>query len=192
MSDSNSAASARFRPSRNPAPVAIDTLLNFRIFQGLNRPDATRVSETMTRMSFDAGSRILHEGKSIQALWIILQGRCIVTRTAGNGDQMVLAELSDGDVFGEMSFVRSAPHSATITANSPVTVCTFTREDFLLLAKERPEVGFRISSNIASVLAERLRRMDTWICELVDRPEAESHRDEWQKFRSAVYTNWSL
>ena len=73
-----------------------------------------------------------------------------------------------------------------------MTVCTFTREDFLLLAKERPEVGFRITANIAGVLAERLRRMDTWICELVDRPDAESHRDEWQKFRSAVYTNWSL
>lgn len=172
--------------------VTPELLLSFNLFDGLARTDAKRISETLTRMSFDAGSTILHEGKSIQALWIILSGDCVVTRTAADGSEMQLAELHAGDVFGEMSFVRTAPHSATIRAGSNVTVCTFTREDFLLLAHEHPASALRICSNIASVLAERLRRMDTWICDLVERPDAESHRDEWQKFRSAVYTNWSL
>lgn len=169
-----------------------ELLLSFRIFDGLGRADAERIAETLTRMKFDPDATILHEGKSIQALWIILEGECVVTRTASNGAPMTLAELQSGDVFGEMSFVRTAPHSASIQATTAVTVCTFTREDFLTLARERPAAAFRISANIASVLAERLRRMDTWICELVERPDGESHRDEWQKFRSAVYTSWAL
>jgi CRP/FNR family transcriptional regulator, cyclic AMP receptor protein len=192
MSESNIVSHATFSPLGDSVAVSPELLLSFRIFEGLGRSDAVRLGKTLTRMSFDPGSTILHEGKSIQALWIILSGDCVVTRTANDNAQMTLAALRSGDVFGEMSFVRTAPHSASIMAGSAVTVCTFTREDFLTLSSERPAAAFRIASNIAGVLAERLRRMDNWICELVDRPDAESHRDEWQKFRSAVYTNWSF
>lgn len=172
--------------------ITPEKLTSYPTFEGLGPADARRIIENMTRMNFDADSIILHEGKSIQALWLILSGECTVSRQAEDGSEMVLAELKAGDVFGEMSFVRSAPHSATIRARTDVSVCTYTREDFLKLAAEHPAAAFRVCSNIAGVLSERLRRMDAWICELVDRPEAVNHRDEWQTFRSAVYSNWNF
>ncbi len=173
-------------------PLTAEVLTSFPTFDGLAAADASRIARDLTRMNFDAESTILHEGKSIQALWIILSGECIVSRTAADGSEMILAELKAGDVFGEMSFVRSAPHSATIRARTAVSVCTYTREDFLKLASAQPSAAFRICSNISAVLAERLRKMDNWICELVERPEAVNHRDEWQTFRAAVYSNWNL
>ncbi|MBL8818133.1 MAG: cyclic nucleotide-binding domain-containing protein [Planctomyces sp.] len=172
--------------------ISAEKLTAYPTFEGLGPADAARVIQDMTRMNFDADSTILHEGKSIQALWIILSGECTVVRQAEDGSEMVLAELRVGDVFGEMSFVRTAPHSATIRAKTSVSVCTYTREDFMKLAAEHPGAAFRICSNIAAVLSERLQRMDAWICQLVDRPEAVSHRDEWQTFRSAVYSNWNF
>lgn len=178
--------------SSGALPLSPEVLIAYPTFDGLSAADAQRVVRDMTRMNFDAGSTILHEGKSIQALWIILSGECTVSRSAVDGSQRTLAELKTGDVFGEMSFVRTAPHSATIRARSAVSVCTYTREDFLKLAAAHPAAAFRISLNISAVLAERLRRMDTWMCELVERPEVVSHRDEWQTFRSAVYSNWNL
>lgn len=173
-------------------PLTAEVLTSLPTFDGLSAADAQRITRELTRMNFDADSIILHEGKSIQALWIILSGECSVLRTTPDGTQRRLADLKSGDVFGEMSFVRTAPHSATIRARTPVSVCTYTREDFLKLAETSPAAAFRICLNISAVLAERLRRMDTWICELVDRPEAALHRDEWQTFRSAVYSNWNL
>jgi CRP/FNR family transcriptional regulator, cyclic AMP receptor protein len=176
----------------NSMPISPELLAGYPTFEGLSAADAAAISRELTKMSFESGSTILHEGKSIQALWIILSGECAVARTAVDGSETILAELKAGDVFGEMSFVRTAPHSATIRATTHVTVCTFTKEDFLKMASNRPAAAFRISLNIAAVLAERLRRMDTWVCELVDRPDAAEHRDEWQTFRSAVYSNWNL
>ena len=161
-------------------------------FSGISAADAAKIALDLTRMNFDSGTTILHQGKSIQALWVILSGECTVVRTADDGTETILAEMKAGDVFGEMSFIRSAPHSATVRAKSAVTVCSYTREDFLKLAESHPSAAFRICANIAAVLAERLRRMDSWVCELVDRPEASAHRDEWQSFRSAVYSNWAL
>lgn len=175
-----------------PQEMTPELLTSFPVFEGLAAADASRIAADLTRMSFDAGSTILHEGKSIQALWIIVSGECVVSRKAADKTEMVLAELKSGDVFGEMSFVRSAPHSATIKARTGVSVCTYTREDFLKLANAHPTAAFRVCANIAGVLAERLRRMDTWVCDLVERPEASNHRDEWQTFRSAVYSNWNV
>ena len=169
-----------------------DELSSFPIFEGLGPEDTAAVIESLHSMTFAEDETILNEGDSIQALWIILSGECVVMRTCGEDDIRVLAALQSGDVFGEMSFVRSAPHSATIRAHSDVTVCRYDKSEFQKLADLRPELAIQVIGNIANVLAERLRRMDTWVCDFVDRPDAKQHRDEWQVFRSAVYTNWSF
>ncbi|MEZ6125734.1 MAG: cyclic nucleotide-binding domain-containing protein [Planctomycetaceae bacterium] len=162
------------------------------IFQNLDDADVGQICEALQPIEFQPGDLILHEGQCIQALWIILDGECIVSRSCKETQERTLATLKSGDVFGEMSFIRTAPHSASIRATTAVKVCCYQREAFLEMAQRRPEAAWRVTANIAAVLAERLRRMDTWVCELVDSPKGNQHRDEWQQFRSAVYTNWDL
>lgn len=167
-------------------------LTSLQIFNGLSDNDAARICSELQTSEFKTGESILNEGESVQVLWIILQGECVVSRSCSVKDERILALLNQGDVFGEMSFVRTAPHSASIKAVSSVKACCYRREDFLKLLEERPEAACRVTSNIAAVLAERLRRMDTWVCEMVDGPNGDEHRNEWESFRSAVYTNWSF
>ncbi len=167
-------------------------LSTLQIFQGLDNEQSGMICQALETSHFEGGQTILNEGECIQALWIILRGECIVSRSCSPGDTRVLATLKPGDVFGEMSFVRTAPHSASIKAVGEVTVCSYRLEHFQELLGKEPRAAWRVTSNIAAVLAERLRRMDTWVCDLVDRPNAIEHRDEWQSFRSAVYTNWEL
>ena len=167
-------------------------LISLQIFNGLDDEDAARVCKALQASHFQAGETILHEGDTVQLLWIILRGECVVSCVSGVNEERSLADLKVGDVFGEMSFVRMAPHSASIRAVTDVTACCYRREDFLELLSGHPEAAWRVTSNIAAVLAERLRRMDTWVCALMEGPEGGEHRDEWQSFRSAVYTNWSF
>ena len=167
-------------------------LTTLQIFNGLSDEDAALICSCLQTSEFKTGDSILNEGESIPVLWIILQGNCVVSRSCGATDERILALLSDGDMFGEMSFVRTAPHSASIKAVSEVKACCYRREDFQVLLEKRPEAACRIVANIAAVLAERLRRMDTWVCDLVDSPQGDEHRNEWENFRSAVYTNWTF
>ena len=169
-----------------------EDLTALKIFHGLEEQDAASICESLQTLEFSSEDTILHEGDSVQALWIILQGQCNVSRSCSETRTRILATLKAGDVFGEMSFVRTAPHSASIVAVSDVKVCSYQRSDFLALVSRRPGAAWQISSNIAAVLAERLRRMDTWACDLFESPEGEDHRDEWKSFRSAVYTNWNF
>ncbi|MEQ9411669.1 MAG: cyclic nucleotide-binding domain-containing protein [Fuerstiella sp.] len=167
-------------------------LTSLQIFRGLDEQAATAICQSLKRIGYDANENILSEGVGVQALWIILSGECIVSRNCGEAEDRTLAVLRAGDVFGEMSFVRSAPHSASIKSVTPVSVCCFHREDFLQLAKDHPSAAYQISLNIAAVLSERLRRMDAWVCDMVESPNGHDYRDEWQSFRSAVYTNWAF
>ena len=172
-------------------PTELTTL---QVFHGLEEQDAARICDSLLNREFSPGESVLTEGDDTQALWLILSGECTVSRESEQGER-ILAVLNPGDVFGEMSFVRNAPHSASIIAVTPLKVCCYKRTDFLTLAAERPEVGGIIATNIACVLAERLRRMDTWVCDMFERPEildGSGSRDEWQNFRSAVYTNWDF
>jgi CRP/FNR family transcriptional regulator len=165
---------------------------SLQIFDGLTTEDATAVWHSVVQKRFTAGTQILEEGAAVQALWIILEGECVVSRGCANGSARELARLKTGDVFGEMSFIRTAPHSASIVASTDVLACAWLRKDYLKLAEERPQAGFQIAANIAAVLAERIRRMDHWICDLMAQPETQLPRDEWESFRSAVYTNWQF
>ena len=167
-------------------------LTSLQIFKGIAPEEATTICDALQEMSFSAGEEILTEGDDTQALWIILSGECVVSRSCSVNDVRILANLNAGDVFGEMSFVRTAPHSATIKATSDVTVCCYSRAHFRELKAKFPDAVCNITANIAAVLAERLRRMDTWVCEMVDGPKGDDYRDEWQTFRSAVYTNWNF
>ena len=172
--------------------VPSQKLSTLKIFGGLPKGDVTAVWQGVIQKRFDAGTEILEEGAGIQALWIILEGECIVSRGCGNGSVRELARLNAGDVFGEMSFIRSAPHSASIVARTDVLTCVWSREDYLKRVEKSPHAGCQIASNIAAVLAERISRMDDWVCDLMARPDAHSHRDEWERFRSAVSTNWQF
>ena len=167
-------------------------LRSLQLFHGLTDEDASHICGALQISEFAANQAILKEGESIQALWIILSGECIVSRSAESGPEHPLAILNEGDVFGEMSFVRTAPHSASIRALTDVTACCYRRDDFLKLSQQHPDIALQVTSNIADVLAERLRRMDTWVCEIMARPDGRKHRSEWETFRSAVYTNWDF
>ena len=167
-------------------------LRSLQLFHNLNKQDASHICSALQMSEFTANQAILNEGESIQALWIILSGECIVSRTSQSGPEHPLAILTEGDVFGEMSFVRTAPHSASIRALTDVTACCYRREDFLKLSQQHPNIALQVTSNIADVLAERLRRMDTWVCEIMARPDGRQHRTEWESFRAAVYTNWNF
>jgi CRP-like cAMP-binding protein len=161
-------------------------------FQGLSPAERQRVLSLTDRQAFSQGEVIISEGKSVQTLWILVRGRCEVLKMRKNGGSQRLAVLEPGAVFGEMSFFHPAPHSASVRALSDVEVLCLSRDDFETLQETCPPAARKIAVSIVSVLAERLRKMDEWTCELIERPDGKPHREEWREFRSKLYSDWQF
>jgi CRP-like cAMP-binding protein len=105
--------------------------------------------------SVKAGTVLIAEGKPIESLFIVLDGKLSV-RTEANAGQEV-ATLYAGEVVGEISFVDSSPPSASVVAVRDSHLLTIPRT--LLNEKLARDTGFaaRFYRAIAIFLAGRLR-----------------------------------
>jgi CRP-like cAMP-binding protein len=72
---------------------------------------------------------IIREGDRGDTAYIIVRGRCRVTRQV-EGKQVTLAELGPGELFGETAVFADQPRSSTVTAIGPVTLRVVPRQHF--------------------------------------------------------------
>jgi CRP-like cAMP-binding protein len=125
-------------------------------------------------------------------LWVIVNGRCQVLKNNHHGGKQELATLDKCCVFGEMSFFHPAPHSASVRCLTDVGLLRFSRESYDRLLAASPQAAHKLALNTIAVLAERVRNMDNWTCDLVDKTDAGKHREEWREFRSKLYSEWQF
>lgn len=169
-------------PELEPCPLLRD----------LDRSQLSDVFELVESERFQEGELILEQGNVYQAIWMIVRGKCEVMRSCGPNDERQLAILDSGGVFGEMSFFQKAPHSANVRALTDVDTVRLAPESFETLKRRNVSAAFGITTNLVHLLSERLRRMDTWTCDLIEQTEDDRHHDEWQEFQSKLYTDWTF
>ena len=93
----------------------------------------------MSSAVFQPGQMIFREGDTTQEAYRILKGRVEIS-IAGDGKSVILAQLGEGDIFGEMAMVDERPRSASAQALE-VTECeVLTAENFNEAVLQRPEI----------------------------------------------------
>jgi CRP-like cAMP-binding protein len=166
------------------------------LFRGLDEAERRLIAGAATLRQFAAGELVLCEGKTSRDLWVLLEGRCAVLRSA-DGDctsskQFVLAELEPYQQFGEMSFFQPAVHSASVRAETKVRLLRLARADFDRLLDEGAAVAYKLAYNVVESLAERLRQMDDRVVELSRAAVAAQAVPEWRIFRDKLLSDWNL
>lgn len=167
------------------------------VLAGLSAAEWQPLAEAVVLARYRAGATILAEGTQSQNLWVVLEGTCTVSRQGPpGGPGVILAELGPNSQFGEMSFFQPVPHSASVRAQTAVTLLKIPRADFDRLLNHGCCGAYKVAVNLVASLAERLRRMDEWVTELVtahptDQP-APVRADEWATFRTQIMQQVSL
>jgi serine/threonine-protein kinase len=117
----------------------------------------------LPRMSFPAGSRITTEGEPEEAAYVIVRGRCEMSKTI-DGHRRVLRRLGPGEVFGETALVVNTRRTATVDAIDTVTVLVVRRVDL------EEELGRETWVwALLKALAQRFVELDAVLRPLVDR-----------------------
>ena len=100
---------------------------------------------------YKAGETIFREGDSGTEFYVVQQGR--VRILSGN---RVLETLGGNEIFGEMALINSGPRSATVVAETDVTVAPITEKQYLFLVRHTPYFALKVMR----VLANRLRHQN--------------------------------
>lgn len=115
--------------------------------------------------TYPDGEEIVREGEIGRCMYVIQCGRVEVVRGAGGAVQR-LAELGEGDFFGEMALFGAAERSATVRAIGEARVLKVDKRTLLRRIQEDPLLAL----NLLESLSARVRRLN----EQVARQEAAS------------------
>ena len=165
---------------RQPDKKTISCLESHVIFHGVPAPDLELLVPFLNLETFKKRSVIIAESSEGSALYVITSGLVEIIKTLPETPRrkpltVKLAELRQGDSFGEMELLDTMRRSASVVAMKKTTCLVFTTGAFLKLYELRPEAYRIITLNLARELSRRLRAADNRIMELDEELERFKH-----------------
>ena len=109
------------------------------IFKPFSRQQRLDLLRRFTGHEVAPGTVIIREGDEGRGLFVVLTGEVEVVKQQG-GQEIPLATLKSGDVFGEISLVKGYPATATVRAAKPSTILFLDRIYFQRLVDSLPEI----------------------------------------------------
>jgi CRP/FNR family transcriptional regulator, cyclic AMP receptor protein len=126
------------------------------IFLGiLNDSDLDWMMSTGKKIECPPKTVLITEGKRIDSLFLVIDGRLSVTVAALQGREV--AQLQSGEIIGEMSFVDSRPPSASVTALDQSSLLAVPRNRLSAKLNSDMAFGTRFYRALSVFLADRLR-----------------------------------
>ena len=132
------------------------------IFSDLSDVELASISKKMTPYSYSKGEFILMEEMEGQQCYFITHGSVKITRSSKEGREVILAILTAGEFFGEMSLLDGETRSANVLTLEETKVLAMNRNDFMATLEEYP----RVSIQLLKELTIRLRKSDLQIASL--------------------------
>ena len=122
-----------------------------KLFQGLPDSEVRSIEKQLKTVHHPAGHDIVVRGEGGVGFMVITDGTVTVTTVQGRTRQ-----LGPGDSFGEMALLDHEGRSATIRADSDVSLATIPEWSFKPFLIEHPEVTYRL----LQTLSRRVRRAE--------------------------------
>ena len=119
------------------------------LFAGISAESMERLAAVAGEQEFAPGQFIVRQGQVGTGLYVILSGSVKVLRGSD-----VVARLSKGEFFGELSVIDQQPRNASVEAAESATVLALASWDLLALLESDP----KLSLNMIKGLVMRVRQ----------------------------------
>ena len=127
------------------ARASVDkTLAKIPLFKECTKKELQAVSRLVTPINVKAGKVLTKEGDAGREFMIIASGSASVRRKGRK-----IASLGPGDFFGELALLAGVPRTATVIAESDMTVEALNRAEFATLLDESPSIARKVLSAVA-------------------------------------------
>lgn len=127
------------------------------LLRPLTREEMARFEAGSDHQAFNPGDIVIQQGDLSDSLYIIKQGKAIVTVT-NRDSQTVIATLTDGDFFGEMAMLTSKPRTATVRALTDLVLMRVDRQNLGRVIQAHPDILMHLAEQFARRI-EALRRI---------------------------------
>jgi CRP-like cAMP-binding protein len=135
------------------APESVDRLAQLTLFSDLRWPELEAVAHTFDEEVFAAGQRVLRQGISGGAFYVVLEGEAAVVI-----DGQERARLGRGEFFGEVSVLTGGVPIADVRAETLLRCLVLPGPQLERFLLEHPAVMLRMLQSVS----RRLRDASRW------------------------------
>jgi CRP/FNR family transcriptional regulator len=145
-------------------PAGEDTaqlLARVPLFAGLSEREIQELAQVAVPRNWLAGEAVFREGDTGDTCYVIRTGGVRVTRRHSDGRQITLAELREGDIFGELAMFGGEMRSATVEALEPTSGLALLAGDLRRTMLAHPAIAVAMLEGLAHRIRaanERLAR----------------------------------
>lgn len=133
------------KPKLEPVLAAVP------LFEGLSKKQLRQIAGLAEIANYMKGHSVVREGEIGDSFFVALTGQAKV-QVNGRTVHRVLP----GDHFGEISLLDGGERTATVSAETPMTLLMIQRKNFLRELEQDPEVAISLLES----LARMIRRVD--------------------------------
>ena len=103
---------------------------------------------TSERVTYEAGQELVRQGDAADAAYVILDGSTQVIVDSPRGP-LVVAELKQNDLIGEIAILCDMPRTATVKAVTRVTTLKIAKDLFFQMVIDFPAMGVEVMRELA-------------------------------------------
>jgi len=122
----------------------VSELKDAKLLKGIPDSEVRSIEKQVKTITHPAGHEIVVRGEGGVGFMIITDGTVSVKTVTGK-----TRKLGPGDSFGEMALLDHEGRSATITADTDVTLASIPEWNFKPFLKEHPEVAYRLLQTLS-------------------------------------------
>jgi len=131
--------------------LRVAELRDAKLLKGIPDHELRSIEKQVKMVEHPAGHEIVLRGEGGVGFMIITDGTVSVQTVTGK-----TRTLGPGDSFGEMALLDHEGRSATITADTAVTLASIPEWNFKPFLKEHPEVAYRL----LQTMSRRIRQAE--------------------------------
>jgi CRP/FNR family cyclic AMP-dependent transcriptional regulator len=127
------------------------------LFQDLDPETLATLTSHLVPRTIKAGDTIFRELDESDALYVVEQGRVVVSKHVRDDVDIVLTRFQPGDFFGEMGLFDAGPRSASAQAEIDTILWMLGRDAFNEILSDHADIGAKICYRLVAVFIQRLR-----------------------------------
>lgn len=132
----------------------LDHLASISLFSALSRKELQRVAKASDEVTVKQGHELVRQGDVGREMFVIVDGTATVKR---NGRKV--ASVGPGSAIGEMALLDKGPRTASIVADTDLTVLVLGAREFGGVIDDVPGLAHKIMATLAT----RIRDLDSKI-----------------------------
>ncbi len=139
--------------------VDFEFLKNTPYFNDCDHEQLNNFTDHFEKCEYEADTFLFYEGSIAHGWYFLLKGEVAIVRNGKNGPPHVLAELSPGEAFGEMSLLEQRPRMGSAVTLTPVTVLRLSKPQFEQLLDKCNPIAVGMLRAMATAQCRRLREL---------------------------------